>query len=114
MVDKALKLIKERIGDDGNQRTYLELEDGRKYPLPYFWREEEFTLPGNHTMIDGGDFLALYDESTRTGAYFCRAAVTPHWVLWQPCTRELFFDDLVPAGIEYAKAMKAQRAENDG
>lgn len=31
----TLKLIKEVVRQDGNQRIYLEVPDGRKLPLPH-------------------------------------------------------------------------------
>jgi len=100
------KLEVEIPGPDGNSRTYLTLPDGRKLPLPYHWREEEFALEGNLELHDMGRYVAVYDESTRTGAFFT-TATTNYWTLLQPCTREYWFDELVPWYVERAKYLDA-------
>lgn len=86
-------------GEDGNRRVYVELPDGRKVPLPYPWRNSEFLLPGNLIEVAPGPCLALFDDTTRTGLIFCGAAVTPYWQMIQPCTREMFFDEVVPNAL---------------
>jgi len=95
-----LKLLHEIPGEDGNERIYLELEDGRKLPLPYHWRTEEFTLPGNVLELKEVRGYAIYDETTRSGLLFCGIAQTPYWQALQPVTREHFFDEQVPLTVE--------------
>lgn len=101
------KLIDEVPGPDGNVRTYLVLADDRevhrKVPLPYHFRKEELALPGNLQMHEDGKIIALYDESTRTGALFDGVATTPHWRLIQPITRDMFFNQEAP---NYVRALR--------
>ncbi len=92
-----MNLIEQVAGDDGNQRTYVELPDGRKLPLPFPWRKDEFTLPGNLQQLGDDRLFALYDETTRTGMTYCGVVATPCWQIIQPITREVFFDLHVPA-----------------
>lgn len=97
------KLLDEVADSEGNQRTYLVLPDGRKLPLPYHFRKDEFALPGNTLILEEGRIFALYDESTRTGAIYDGVATLPHWRLVQPVTREMFFDHVVP---NYVRALR--------
>lgn len=84
------------VDRSGNARTYLVLRDGRKLPLPHTPRVAEFTLAGNCETYATGKLIALYDESTRTGAIYVARLGAPYWVTWQPCMRDAFFLELVP------------------
>ncbi|WMJ68074.1 hypothetical protein [Stenotrophomonas sp. 24(2023)] len=101
----ASQLIHTHPGADGNERTYLELSDGRKLPLPFHWRNEELLLPGNFAEVGAGPCFALFDDSTRSGLIYCGAATTPYWNVFQPCTREVFFDELVPQAMANIEAI---------
>lgn len=107
----AVELIKSAPGHDGNVRTYLSLTDGRKLPLPFHWNDSELLLPGNIIEVAEGPCFALFDDSTRSGLMYCGAAVTPYWNLFQPVTREIFFDELVPSAIDRIRALNANANE---
>lgn len=106
------KLIYERSGEDGNERAYLELHDGRKLPLPFHWREEEFALDGNLQILGDGKYFAVYDETTRTGAFFCSAGAARCWFIWQPCTRDDFYGRMVPGSIGQAEALEGSSLDD--
>ncbi|MFC3715590.1 hypothetical protein ACFONC_05445 [Luteimonas soli] len=90
---KPGELLTEVPDAHGNERIYLVLPDERKLPLPFFYRAEEFALPGNMEIHDGGEMFALYDELTRTGAIYSGES----WTMWQPVTRAQFFGEQVPS-----------------
>lgn len=86
----------------GNERIYLVLPDERKLPLPFHFRPEEFALPGNLQIFDDEQLFALYDDSTRTGALFNGSEQGGAWTIWQPVTRQQFFDEQVPSWRAFA------------
>jgi hypothetical protein len=92
-------------GADGNTRLYLALPGGRALPLPYQWRAQEFALDGNLQELAGGKVIALYDETTRTGALYFGLTAEPFWMIWQPCLRADFFERLVPAQLELSRGV---------
>jgi hypothetical protein len=77
----------------------LPLPGGRKLPLPKGWQANEFLLPGNHEIHLDGELIAVYDETTRTGAVWCGTHL-PWWTIVQPFTREDFFGRYVPHCVE--------------
>lgn len=103
MVPGLHRLFKEvRPNESGNYRTYIELQPGRKLPLPYHWLDYELALAGNVLIDPQGAFIALYDESTSTGLCYVQAAESPYWMTVQPCLRENFFEENVPRLIQQA------------
>lgn len=89
--------------DDGNRRLYLVLPDGRQLPLPLHYRPREFGLPGNVATHVDGNFIALFDDTTRTGAIYDGTGAMPYWVLIQPTTREVFFKHQVVGQLARVK-----------
>ena len=80
------------MAHDKPERIYFELPSGDRLPLPFFpWEPSEFSLPGNSKVLAGGRLIALYDETSRTGAVYFDAPPVPFWKIVQPCVREDFF-----------------------
>lgn len=102
---QVIELISAKPGPDGNVRNYLHLADGRKLPLPFHWNDSELLLPGNIVEVAEGPCFALFDDSTRSGLIYCGAAVTPYWNLFQPVTREVFFEELVPSAVDRIRTL---------
>lgn len=96
------ELIRAAADSHGNERVYLVLPDGCKLPLPFPFRPEEFALPGNLEIHNDGHVHALYDESTRTGMIFSGRSEGA-WTIWQPVTREHFFQLQVPSWLSLAE-----------
>jgi hypothetical protein len=71
-------------------RHFIELPNERTLPLPLTWCANEFSLPGNVEIHEGGRVVAVYDESTRTAAIWTDFPA-PCWTIWQPMLREFFF-----------------------
>lgn len=84
---------------DGSQRLYLVLPDDRKLPLPFQYRAEEFSLPGNLQVHCDGKLFALFDETTRTGAICDTLSQPAYWLLRQPIQRCEFFELMVPGVV---------------
>lgn len=98
---RRLNLIRATPDAGGNSRTYLELPDGRKLPLPFHYRPSEFALPGNMETYADGRVFALYDDTTRTGAIYDGVGLIPYWTLIQPTTRAEFYEHQVPRMIDF-------------
>lgn len=111
MTKEPVKLIYAIPDSTGNERVYLQLDDGRKWPLPFHFRAEEFTLPGNVYKHPGGKIIALFDDTTRTGVVCDLTSAPLFWGMWQPCVRADFFGRFVPAMIENIEAQAAQAAQ---
>ena len=73
-------------------RQYFSLPSGDRLPLPLFpWEHSEFSLVGNSQVLAGGRLVALYDETSRTGAIWHNFSGLQFWKLIQPCRRDDFF-----------------------
>lgn len=77
----------------------LPLGGGRFLPLPRPWCAAEFLLPGNHEIHLDGAVVAIYDETSRTGAVWC-AEPLAWWTVVQPFKRDDFFSRYVPHCVE--------------
>lgn len=80
--------------------------------LPFHWRNEELFFPGNFAKVGDGPSFALLDDSTRCGFFQCGAATAQYWTLLRPCTREVFFDELVPQAIVNIEAISERSRRN--
>lgn len=94
-----LKLIESVPDRNGNVRQFLELEDGRKLPLPHQVRLEEFAFEGNVVVQADERIIAAYDPSTYTGCIYWGNTESPYWSMVQPCVREDFFGRMVLSAI---------------
>ena len=84
---------------------YLALADGRKLPLPYPMRLEEFAFTGNVQVQSDERIIAAYEPSTSTGCIYWGQASPSYWMIMQPVARDDFFRSVLPATIAGQQAL---------